>query len=974
MILLSARVGLAAALLMVPTWAFGQALGTVAGTVRDATGAVLPGVSVEASSPALIEKVRIAQTDGEGQFRIIELRSGTYTITFTLDGFSAVRREGIELTTGFTATVNADLRVGNIAETIVVTGQSPVVDLQNTRQQVVLTREVIDSVPTGRSFQNLGILVPGMLGSQVVGSTISQDVGGQSGQNFMTLAIHGGRGQDQRIELDGMSMSAWTRPDSSALHFSDGNFQEYNIDYASKSADSETGGVRINMIPREGGNTFRSSFFANASLMSLQGANVTPALKQQGLADPNKLKSLWSVNPTLGGPIAPDKMWFFGTFSYQVADQYVANSYLNTDPTAWDYAPDRTQQAVDDQYSRDVSGRLTWQVTARNKVTAYTSVNFSCHCHFLIGGATRSDASLLLHIPNYLYQMTWTLPLTNRFLIDVGGSYILQDQQFMPRPESVLPQISDTGKNVTYRASTTIMGAYTPVYASRGSASYVTGTHSMKVGYNLTMGFYRNSQSRVGNMSFGALNGEPTRVTYFGTPSVATNRVWPNLGIYAQDQWTLRRLTANAGLRFDYFRSDYPDQYTAPSQFVLTARSFPAKEAVRWTDLNPRLGLSYDLFGNGKTAVKTSLSRYIQGEGVGRASAINPILNNNSVSRQWTDRNGDRIVQGDPFNPAINGELGVSGNLNFGKPVITTVYNPEWSHGYAKRPYNWEFSAGVQQEIVPRMSANVMFFRRSYGNFTITQNRAVTPANYDHYCVTAPVDPRLPDGGGQQICGLYDLNPTKVGQTDNLVIFSKTVGDQYERWNGVDLTVNARLPRLLLQGGMSTGKTVTDDCDVAPKIGSPQNRFCHTDTRYLTQVKVLASYSLPWDVQLAGTFQSIPGVSVTASATFTNPQIAPSLGRALSSGSTATVALIEPGTIYRDRLNQLDVRLARTFRLGQRRAQLQFDLYNTLNAGTITAQSNNYGATTGANAGAPWQIPQAIIPARVVKFGLQLNF
>jgi hypothetical protein len=243
------------------------------------------------------------------------------------------------------------------------------------------------------------------------------------------------------------------------------------------------------------------------------------------------------------------------------------------------------------------------------------------------------------------------------------------------------------------------------------------------------MGYYENSQSRVGNMAFQALNGEPTRVTYYGTPSVATNRVWPNLGIYAQEQWTLDRLTANAGLRFDYFRSDYPDQHTGPTQFVPTERSFPALTAVRWQDLNPRLGLAFDLFGNRKTAIKTSLSRYVQGEGVNRASDINPILNNNSVNRQWTDSNGDRIVQGDPFNPLLNGELGPSQNLNFGKPVITTTYNPDWAFGYGKRPYNWEFSLGVQQELMPRVAANVMYFQRRYGNQTITRNRAVGPAD-----------------------------------------------------------------------------------------------------------------------------------------------------------------------------------------------------------------------------------------------------
>ena len=289
-----ARVVLVAALLGMPTWAQAQtAAGSIAGVVRDTTGAVLPGVTVEATSPALIEKVRTAVTDGEGRYQIIELRPGTYTVTFALEGFNSVRREGIQLTTGFTAAINADLQVGSVAETITVSGQSPVVDLQNTKQQVVVTRDVIDSVPTGRSFQNLGVLIPGVTGGQVVGSPVNQDVGGSSGQSFMTLAIHGGRQTDQRIDLDGMSTSAWTRPDSSAIVFTDGNIEEYNISVAADSADTETGGVRINLIPREGGNTFKRQLLRQLGLARPCRQRTTthdlrdarPARRQQARSD-----------------------------------------------------------------------------------------------------------------------------------------------------------------------------------------------------------------------------------------------------------------------------------------------------------------------------------------------------------------------------------------------------------------------------------------------------------------------------------------------------------------------------------------------------------------------------------------------------------------------------------------------------------------------------------------------------------------
>jgi hypothetical protein len=977
------------ALLGLPALASAQtAAGSVAGVVRDTTGAVLPGVTVEASSPALIEKVRTAQTDGEGRYQIVELRPGSYVVTFTLQGFNTVRREGIELTTGFTAAINAEMQVGSVSETITVSGQTPVVDLQNTKQQVVVTREVIDSVPTGRSFQNMGVLIPGVSGGQVVGSPVNQDVGGSSGQSFMTLAIHGGRMQDQRIDLDGMSTSAWTRPDSSAIVFTDGNIEEYNISVAANSADTETGGVRINLIPREGGNTFRGGFFGNYASPDLQAQNNTDDLRARGLLDANKLKSNWSVNPTFGGPVKRDELWFFLTYTYSRTDTLVGDSYLNRDPTAWDYVPDLTQQAVDDQYSKDVSSRITWQATARNKIASYLSYNNTCHCHFLVGRANSaipvsSDASVLLHIPNKVAQGTWSSPITNRLLAEVGASYILEDQQFNPRPEAIAPQISDSGRNVIYRASTSTMRAYTPVYGSRGSVAYVTGTHAFKTGYTLTMGEYEQTSIRVGNMNFGALNGTPTSVTYAGTPSVAINRVRPNLGIYAQDQWTADRLTLNLGLRLDYFRSDFPDQNVPPTQFVPVTRSFPGQEAVNWKDLNPRLGLAFDLFGNGKTAVKASANRYVLGEGTGRASTINPIQSNNTMTRQWTDRNDDRIVQGDPFNPAINEELGPSQNLAFGRPVISFRYDPEWSHGLQNRPYNWEFSTGVQHELMPRVSVSAAYFRRIYGNFTVTDNALVGPENFTDYCVTAPSDARLPGGGGERICGLRDLNNNKVGQLDRVTTFASNFGKQVEHWNGADITMNARLPQLLLQGGFSTGRTYENDCEVANNVpenipgargAANSNRFCRTQSPFLTQVKLLGAYTLPYEIQLSGTFQSSPGPEITASSTYVNAQIAQSLGRSLSSGSTATIGLVEPKTEYGERLYQVDFRFAKRFNLNRARFQATVDLYNALNGNTVLVQSNTYGATTGATAGAAWQRPQAILPARIVKVGVQVNF
>ena len=314
----------------------------------------------------------------------------------------------------------------------------------------------------------------------------------------------------------------------------------------------------------------------------------------------------------------------------------------------------------------------------------------------------------------------------------------------------------------------------------------------------------------------------------------------------------------------------------------------------------------------------------------------------------------------------------------FGTQVPSTSYDPSVLSGWGKRPYNWEVSAGVQHQLSNRIGLDVSYFRRIYGNFTITKNRALTAADYTSFSIPAPTDPRLPNGGGYTVGGIYDLNPNRVGAVDNLVTFSDNYGSALEHWNGVDITVNAR-PRtgLLFQGGLSTGRTAMDYCDVraavpelsigTPFTVSPTNPYCHVDSNFLTQVKLLGTYTVPKiDVQFSGTFQSLPGPQVTATYLATNAVTGPSLGRPLSGGAAnAGINIVAPGTMYGERLNQLDLRFAKIFKLAHTRTALNFDLYNALNANPVTSQNTNYAA---------WLTPLSILDARLFKISVQFDF
>jgi len=525
-------------LVLAPAVVSAQAIG---GTVTDTTGSVLPGVTVEVRSPALIEQVRTAVTDGAGQYLVINLVPGAYAVTFSLAGFSTLVREGIQLVGTATATVDARLVLGSVQETITVSGAAPVVDIQNVQQQAVMTREVVDTIPTGRYFNNLGVLVPGMITGTTYG--VGQDVGGQSGQSHQRMSIHGGPQDDQRVMVDGMSMSPWTQEDAALIWLADGNFEEVQVDHSAISAEIETGGVRFNLIPRSGGNTFTSRSLVNFSAQGLQTNNVNQTLMDAGLPEPNRLKELWHVNPSVGGPIMRDRLWFFGSYTRQVADSFVA-FYEDADPNASVYTPDLNRQAFDDQNVHDAALRLTWQATPRNKVQFYFDHNYNCHCHFLIGTAlavnVMPSASVFLEGDTQTYQATWTSTLSTRLLVEVGFSAVPQEEYFNPQPDvnADLPGVLEVGSGrFAYRG----MAAWYPPgrrnwiifddnTMARTSLSYVTGSHSAKI--DAIVQFGQSARSQDGHRY------QSQQINLFGAPVAAQFSVFPLASTEAWDPTT----------------------------------------------------------------------------------------------------------------------------------------------------------------------------------------------------------------------------------------------------------------------------------------------------------------------------------------------------------------------------------------------------------------------------------------------------
>lgn len=977
---------------LAPTAAFAQAAGGIAGVVKDTTGAVLPGVSVEASSPALIEKIRTVVTDSEGQYKIIDLRPGVYTVTFTLSGFSTLKREGIELSAGFTATVNADLRVGALEETVTVTGSSPIVDTQNVSQQKVIQMEVLRSLPnTGTNF---AALTPG--------ASRNTDVGGSSGSDTgATFTIHGGRGLDTRRLIDGMRWNSMEVANAgTGFYFDPTGAEEVSIQLGGNSAEYELGGVQVNLVPKAGGNTFRGYTSASYTNNSLNSTSVPASLRARGLPTIGAVDHVYDFSGSLGGPLERDKVWFFSAQRWWGNSQFIPGLFSNKDTAAWIYEPDLTRPAVNNNTNRHHNARFSWQAARNQRLNLSWDVEQNCVCHVGLTGAAAPEGVIRWNFgpPNYLLQGTWAFPMTNRLLFEAGNTSLIFDYPTIP--SETLPlganqiTVFEAARGFRYRSAA---GGWRYGHKiskqsnQKFAVSYVTGSHAFKVGLQIMEGWRHFFQEPNGSLDYTFFNGSPLSLTQWATPLVDDERLKASLGLYAQDQWTIDRLTLNLGVRYDYLNAFTPET-NLPAGLFAPARRFPAIKCLPcWSDINPRLGAAYDLSGNGKTAVKINIGRYVGGEAVDIASANHPVnASVNQANRTWTDSNRDFVPDCDLRRPDANGECGRIDNLNFGRNNPNAyVWDPDLLTGWGKRNFTWQAHALLQHELRSGVGVTFGYFRTWYGNFRVTSNRAVTPADFDAYCISGPSDPRLPGGGGGQICGLFDVRPEKFGQSRLVVEQASNYGDYTEVYHGFDVTLTARIRRVFVTGGMNTGRTEVDYCGVVinnpqviPSVATtasagavaftqPRNAsFCNNVTPWSaqTQVKLAGVYELPWRVQASIAYQYFPGVTQTANIVASNALIAPSLGRALAAGPAATVVVdVLPSQLqFEDGTNQFDLRFIKGVRFGSKRLRGIVDIYNAFNARPVLGVNTRYGAA--------WLRPTSTLVGRLVKFGAQVDF
>jgi hypothetical protein len=1011
---------LLACLIGLPAVAFAQA--AVAGSVRDPSGAPIAGAIVEASGPALIERSRATVTDGAGRYRIEDLRPGTYAVKFSRHGLSTYRQENVELTGSVTATVNAELAIGPLTETVVVTPEVTAVDVHSAKKELTLGADLVRSIPSVRSYNALLALVPGVL------TNANDTVTATATTSF---PIHGGRAAEGRLLLDGLNIGSPPSGNSATSYVIDiGRAQEVTFTTSGALGETETAGVVMNIVPQSGGNTIQSSFFASGTGAPLQSDNLTQALKDQGLTAATPLTRVYDVSGTFGGPIRRDRAWYFRNAHTGGSTRDVANVYYNLnagDPASWLYAPDSSRREYSDRTFENTSGRVTWQMTPRNKLAMFWDAQTLCRtCTGATPGLAEPqrvspEAVGVLGRPLHVTQASYSAALTSSLRLEAsfGGTFFgVGNFEREPNPTRDLVRVAEQCANgcpangnipgLVYR-SQDFSVADTGSYLWRASLSRVSAAHSVRIGFQHTlMTDDRTWMTNNQNVSYRVNNGVPNQLTQSISPWVNDARVgWD--AVFAQDRWTRGRVTLQGAVRFDLARSWFPQQQEGPSRFLPAAIVIPETRGVdSYKDITPRMGAAIDLFGTGRTALKVSAGKYLEGAGVSGVYAnTNPslrmpqtttVFGTAGVTRAWTDVDGDFTPDCDLLNPdaqdlrGAGGDVcGVLSNTRFGQNVLTNNFDPGILDGWGVRPSDWNFEVAVQHQILPRASVDVAYIRRWYRGFFVADNLALEPSDLTPFTIVAPLDPRLPGGGGYVVTDLYDVVPGKSGLVNNFIAGSADYGGWEQRFDGLDVTMNIRAGGFTLAGGISTGQTVADNCGVRARLPevattttgtsafgaglansavTPVSPYCNVDYGVLTQFRGQSTYLIPRaEIQLSAVIQSKPGAMLAANYAVPNADVVPSLGRSLSgSAPNVTVNLVAPGTMYGDRINQLDVRGAKILTLGASRTMIALDVYNTLNSSAVLTYNPAFVP------GGTWLQPLAFMAPRAFRITAEIYF
>jgi len=958
--------------------AFAQlSTGSIAGTVKDSTGAVIPGVSVTLSNPGVIGGNQEAVTTERGTYQFTRLVPGTYSVKAELSGFRPAALANLVVNADVTVRADMTLEVGNVSDTVTVTGESSLLDTTSALNQAVLDRKTLDSLPTGHDLWSIGRTVP----SVTVSGTY--DVGGNKSFQQYTPMVHGSVGSDNKYAIDGLDV-AWAGGAGTVMvYFDPDMFEEVNYQVGNLSAESRQGGVVMNMVTKTGTNNFHGSFMFTGTNKSLQGNNLSPSLTDQLrkqipakvlTANPNitpgqQILGLFDTAASLSGPIFKDKFWFTGTYKISSLNQYLLGNYN----------PNGTQ-GIDDNRIINGTFKLSYQLSHSSQLHYLYSRNLKHRFHRRNNSYQEDAATLFQDQWADIHQLKWTNTISSKIVADAGVSLQVGPSPYLPKPEALTAAAA--GQFPKYdtatQAYTVMLSDYSKVpqyrVASNFNLSYFAGGHEIKFGYQFGRLMLRNEDWSIIDPVKGPLpgpflarynNGKPQDVQLLNYP-VDSKVFSQEHGFFVQDKWAVtRKLTLNPGIRFDAVSAWVP-KLCQPTTALVNGQCFselndPA--IPKFFNAAPRFSFIYDVAGDGRTAIKGSASIYHVGIDSTYPQRINPYSTAmNTVT--WNNTANDGI-------PHPN-------ELGFDFATKTTTNGTGFSFGNTnaydsklKRPFSVEYSAGVQHEFPGGFVATGTYYRRDQWRTFDFVNTALPLSSYD------PINVTIPENG--QKVTIYNIKPALQGLNSCTGAGACKLwgnhSDRGEYYNGMDLTVNKRLSNSWqMMAGLTLNSTQSRLLPVSAYssdngINDP-NLNLFNGGPSLNNVPVLFKasgvYNAPFGVQVAGNFQSFSGNPEQ-----TTYQITRSLVPNLTLTSL-TIPLAKRGATSLPAVRMVDLSLGREFRFteGRIRVAPKIEFFNLNNSAAITKRSVQLNGTI-ANA---YLNPSQVLNPRMIRLGLQTNF
>ncbi|MBI4471187.1 MAG: TonB-dependent receptor [Acidobacteria bacterium] len=913
--------------------------GRIGGAVQDATGAVIPGVSVVLSRPGSVGGNQEAVTNERGAYQFSGLVPGTYSVRAELPGFRPALRQSIVVNADATARVDLRLEVGEITDAITVTADAVLLDTTTALRQTVLDRAVLDNLPSRNDIWAIANVVPGVISTRI-------EVGGTEAYNSSNITVHGAsQTTEGAYAIDGFEFGSSKGAGASlAIYVAPSTFQEVNYQTGSASAESQRGGIVYNMVTRTGTNDFHGDFQFTGARGAMQWDNISEARRRDLIAavparvlsknpdfDPSgKIQGIYDASLAVAGPIIRDRLWFAGTVFRGEMNKFIVGSY------------DLDGSLVKERNKKkDMTIKLSLQLTKSQQLHFFHEENQKLALTGASPSTFATSEVMTCQCPNSkaMTFLKWNAVLTPRLVAEAGASSFHGMNTYTPQPHvgpGALPTYDavtqySTGADVTY--------GWEPNRRNMAIAnlSYNSESHDVRFGYQFMGAFYYNRQHSLSHYPSGLLavfaNGVPDLVETYNTP-VSWKNIERNHSFFVQDKWRIsRKLTLSLGLRAQNTNNWIPPT-CQPTTIFIEGKCFDRTQPPKFFTVSPRFAAIYDIFGDGRTAVKVSANRYDQSLGSTYMNRVSPVRVTND-ERSWNDTNGDRYPQLSELGPSTGFALGRANR-----------YNTD-----LKRPWSLELSAEIEHQLPGEIKVAFGYYHRETRDNLSTRNLLVPREGYTPITVTERVS-------GRQVT-VFNQDRATRRQFD---LLWDNFAEADTQFNGFDLSMTKRMSnRWSMLASLSYGRNKGDVFGTAD-LNNPNNQFrrglLSNDVPW--QGKVSGVYQLPFGIDLSGRLQASQGFPER-----TTVRVASSTIR-LTQGTT-TLDVEPRGFTRLPGYAMLDLGLRKTFQVSERwTVRPTLDLFNVLNVDTIRGRITQFGPTYGR--------VRSMVDGRMMRLGLDLSF